>query len=140
MSDSFEKQAALAAASILLETNSVHFSPDEPFTFTSGRKSPVYIDCRRLIPNRRQSAETFAPSTNASATNSPRESIRDTSDHGMTGSFPLAQMVLTVTHVLEHLSPMSSVHTRRWRAPSLSRRLRERVLSIAKRVRVLRPE
>ena len=49
MSDSFEKQAALAAASILLETNSVHFRPDEPFTFTSGRKSPVYIDCRRLI-------------------------------------------------------------------------------------------
>lgn len=49
MSDSFERQAALAAASILLETNSVHFSPDEPFTFTSGRKSPVYIDCRRLI-------------------------------------------------------------------------------------------
>ena len=49
MSDSFERQAALAAASILLETNSVHFRPDEPFTFTSGRKSPVYIDCRRLI-------------------------------------------------------------------------------------------
>jgi orotate phosphoribosyltransferase len=49
MSDSFETQAALAAASILLETNSVHFSPDAPFTFTSGRKSPVYIDCRRLI-------------------------------------------------------------------------------------------
>jgi len=49
MSDSFDKQAALAAASILLETNSVHFRPDEPFTFTSGRKSPVYIDCRRLI-------------------------------------------------------------------------------------------
>jgi orotate phosphoribosyltransferase len=49
MSDSFEKQAALAAASILLETESVHFRPDEPFTFTSGRKSPVYIDCRRLI-------------------------------------------------------------------------------------------
>jgi len=49
MSDSFEKQAALAAASILLETNSVHFRPDEPFTFTSGRQSPVYIDCRRLI-------------------------------------------------------------------------------------------
>jgi len=49
MSDSFEKQAALAAASILLETNAVHFRPDEPFTFTSGRRSPVYIDCRRLI-------------------------------------------------------------------------------------------
>jgi orotate phosphoribosyltransferase len=49
MTDSFEKQAALAAASILLETKSVHFRPDEPYTFTSGRKSPVYIDCRRLI-------------------------------------------------------------------------------------------
>ena len=49
MTDSFEKQAALAAASILLETESVHFRPDEPYTFTSGRKSPVYIDCRRLI-------------------------------------------------------------------------------------------
>jgi orotate phosphoribosyltransferase len=49
MSDSFEHQAAETAAGILLETQSVHFSPDAPFTFTSGRKSPVYIDCRRLI-------------------------------------------------------------------------------------------
>jgi len=36
-------------ARILLETNSVLFRPEDPFTFTSGRKSPVYIDCRRLI-------------------------------------------------------------------------------------------
>jgi len=35
--------------------------------------------------------------------------MRDTSDHGMTGSFPLAQMVLSVTHLPEHLSPMSTV-------------------------------
>src|SRR5689334_14715932 len=34
---------------ILLETKSVLFSPEQPFTFTSGRSSPVYIDCRRLI-------------------------------------------------------------------------------------------
>jgi orotate phosphoribosyltransferase len=34
---------------ILLETKSVLFSPDQPFTFTSGRVSPVYVDCRRLI-------------------------------------------------------------------------------------------
>src|SRR5579863_6320730 len=34
---------------ILLETKAVLFSPDQPFTFTSGRVSPVYIDCRRLI-------------------------------------------------------------------------------------------
>ncbi len=41
--------AAEITARILLETQSVLFRPDDPFTFTSGRKSPVYIDCRRLI-------------------------------------------------------------------------------------------
>jgi orotate phosphoribosyltransferase len=40
---------AETTARILLETKSVLFSPDTPFTFTSGRISPVYIDCRRLI-------------------------------------------------------------------------------------------
>jgi len=33
----------------LIETNSVMIQPDEPFTLASGRKSPVYVDCRRLI-------------------------------------------------------------------------------------------
>jgi orotate phosphoribosyltransferase len=49
MDHRFDAEAAEIAAGILLETRSVHFSPDQPFTFTSGRKSPVYIDCRRLI-------------------------------------------------------------------------------------------
>lgn len=49
MAQSFESEAAEIAAGILLETRSVHFSPEKPYTFTSGRKSPVYIDCRRLI-------------------------------------------------------------------------------------------
>ncbi len=40
---------AETTARILLETKSVLFSPEKPFTFTSGRISPVYIDCRRLI-------------------------------------------------------------------------------------------
>jgi orotate phosphoribosyltransferase len=42
-------EAAEITARILLETKSVLFSPDKPFTFTSGRISPVYVDCRRLI-------------------------------------------------------------------------------------------
>ena len=44
------------AARLLIETESVLFRPDEPFTFTSGRVSPVYVDCRRLIsfPEARQ--------------------------------------------------------------------------------------
>jgi len=41
--------AARAMAHILLETRSAYCYDDEPFTFTSGRRSPVYIDCRQLI-------------------------------------------------------------------------------------------
>ena len=40
---------ARAAARILLETRAVLMRPDEPFVLTSGRTSPVYVDCRRLI-------------------------------------------------------------------------------------------
>jgi orotate phosphoribosyltransferase len=40
---------AETTARILLETKAVLFSPEKPFTFTSGRVSPVYIDCRKLI-------------------------------------------------------------------------------------------
>ena len=36
-------------AKILLDTQCVRFSPKAPFTLTSGRQSPVYVDCRRLI-------------------------------------------------------------------------------------------
>ena len=48
--------AARAMAHILLETKSAYCYDDEPFVFTSGRKSPVYIDCRQLIsfPRARQ--------------------------------------------------------------------------------------
>ena len=37
------------SAKILLDTKSVLFNAREPFTYTSGRKGPVYVDCRRLI-------------------------------------------------------------------------------------------
>jgi len=44
-----QSDAARITAGILLETQSILMRPDEPFTLTSGRKSPVYVDCRRLI-------------------------------------------------------------------------------------------
>src|SRR5258707_13165448 len=44
-----DEEAAETTARILLETKAVLFSPEKPFTFTSGRVSPVYIDCRKLI-------------------------------------------------------------------------------------------
>lgn len=40
---------AAIAAKILLDTKSVLFNSREPFVFTSGRISPVYVDIRRLI-------------------------------------------------------------------------------------------
>ena len=40
---------AQLAARILLDIEAVAIRPDKPFTFTSGRLSPVYVDCRRII-------------------------------------------------------------------------------------------
>ncbi|MEM6986600.1 MAG: orotate phosphoribosyltransferase [Pseudomonadota bacterium] len=42
-------EIAKLTAQALLEIEAVHFRPDEPYTLTSGLKSPVYIDCRKLI-------------------------------------------------------------------------------------------
>src|SRR5258708_20239964 len=37
-------------ARLLLEIEAIHCRPDNPYIFTSGRASPVYMDCRHLIP------------------------------------------------------------------------------------------
>ena len=42
-------EAARTTARVLLDIEAVNFRPDEPYTFTSGRLSPVYIDCRKVI-------------------------------------------------------------------------------------------
>ena len=36
-------------ANILIDIESVKFSFNNPFTLTSGQKSPVYVDCRKII-------------------------------------------------------------------------------------------
>ncbi len=36
-------------AKILIDIKAVNFNFKKPFTLTSGKKSPVYIDCRKLI-------------------------------------------------------------------------------------------
>ncbi|BAT19928.1 orotate phosphoribosyltransferase [Asaia bogorensis] len=45
----WDRDAALTTARILLEIKAINFRPDEPYTLTSGWKSPVYIDCRKII-------------------------------------------------------------------------------------------
>lgn len=41
--------SARTTAEILLDIEAVLFRPDDPFVFTSGRASPVYVDCRKII-------------------------------------------------------------------------------------------
>lgn len=55
---------AETVARMLLEIKAVHIRADEPFTFTSGLASPVYIDCRKLIsyPRIRSAVIDFAAS------------------------------------------------------------------------------
>jgi orotate phosphoribosyltransferase len=56
--DSEEARAAAArTARHLLDIGAVNFRPEDPYTFTSGRVSPSYIDCRRVIafPEARES-------------------------------------------------------------------------------------
>ena len=43
------EEDALRVARILLEIEAIHIRPAQPFTFTSGWASPVYVDCRKVI-------------------------------------------------------------------------------------------
>jgi orotate phosphoribosyltransferase len=45
----WDRDAALTTARILIEIGALNFRPEEPYTLTSGWKSPVYIDCRKII-------------------------------------------------------------------------------------------
>jgi orotate phosphoribosyltransferase len=65
-SNTFPDRAVISetVARMLLEIEAVHFRADQPFTFTSGLASPVYIDCRKLIsyPRIRSALMDFAAS------------------------------------------------------------------------------
>ena len=49
-------------AKILIEIKAINFNFDYPYTLTSGRKSPVYVDCRKIIsfPKERNQIISFA--------------------------------------------------------------------------------
>ena len=40
---------ARATAGTLMDIEAILFRPEDPFIFTSGRASPVYVDCRKII-------------------------------------------------------------------------------------------
>jgi len=66
-SNTFPDKALTAelVARMLIEIKAVHFRSDEPYKFTSGLASPVYIDCRKLIsfPRIRSAIMDFAVGT-----------------------------------------------------------------------------
>ena len=43
------KDETVITAEILLDLKCINFSPEKQFKLTSGKKSPIYCDCRRLI-------------------------------------------------------------------------------------------
>ena len=43
------KDEKVITAEILLNLKCINFSPKKQFKLTSGKKSPIYCDCRRLI-------------------------------------------------------------------------------------------
>ena len=56
------KDEKVATAEILLDLNCINFSPKKQFKLTSGKKSPIYCDCRRLIsfPKEMKTLTNFA--------------------------------------------------------------------------------
>ncbi len=56
---------AALTAKLLIEIKAVHFNAAEPYTFTSGWKSPVYVDCRRIVafPRARRAVIDFSVET-----------------------------------------------------------------------------
>lgn len=67
MTGAFPDKSVMAelTARMLLETEAVLLNADKPFIFTSGRASPVYTDCRKLIsyPRVRQSLMSMGAAT-----------------------------------------------------------------------------
>lgn len=90
--DSFAMETARLAADILLETQSVLLRPQDPFTLTSGRRSPVYTDCRRLIGFPRARARLMDLGINLLARNAGTERF-DVIAGGETAGIPFAAWI-----------------------------------------------
>jgi len=45
----FDKNTAKKTAEVLLQVNAIKLSPNEPFTWASGWKSPIYCDNRIIL-------------------------------------------------------------------------------------------
>lgn len=88
----WDHRAALETARILIELKTINFRPEAPYTLTSGRKSPVYIDCRRIISFPRARARLMELAVQKIASHIGYESI-DVIAGGETAGIPFAAWI-----------------------------------------------
>ena len=86
------------AARILIEIEAVLFRPDDPFIFTSGRASPVYVDCRRIISFPRARAELMSMGRDLLLREVGCESL-DVIAGGETAGIPFAAWMADLFHL-----------------------------------------
>lgn len=83
---------ARTTASILIEIGAVLFRPDKPFALTSGRASPVYVDCRKIISFPRARAKLMDLAVDMIQREVGYESL-DAIAGGETAGIPFAAMI-----------------------------------------------
>lgn len=88
----WDHHVALETARILIEIKTINFRPEAPYTLTSGRKSPVYIDCRRIISFPRARARLMELATQKIGFHIGYESI-DVIAGGETAGIPFAAWI-----------------------------------------------
>jgi orotate phosphoribosyltransferase len=87
-----EEAAAKDTTIILLDIGAVNFRPEDPYILTSGRASPVYIDCRKLISFPEERARVIGHATEAiaaAASDKPTEAVAG----GETAGIPYAAWI-----------------------------------------------
>ncbi len=80
-------------AQLLLRIKAVHFRPHQPFRLASGKPSPVYVDCRRIISFPEERAEIISHLTEMIARDIPSEPCFDCIAGGETAGIPFAAFV-----------------------------------------------
>jgi orotate phosphoribosyltransferase len=84
-------------AKILIDIGAVGARPEEPFTFTSGTRSPVYIDVRRLISYVKEREDTIDMLSSL-----VQESVKEPIEYvagGETAGIPYAAFVSAKMHL-----------------------------------------
>lgn len=87
-----KKAIARQAARMMLEINAVHFNAEQPFKFTSGWASPVYVDCRKLISYPRLRSALMDMAAHTISTEIGYESL-DVVAGGETAGIPFAAWI-----------------------------------------------